>query len=168
MEEDSGEVYRLKKEFRVLERKVLLLIAFPLPVFSFVYLSVSNGSSPNTTVWPQFINFVLLLLVIVLLTGQLLRFNNRVQAIKNANLDLLKRVRLLGKATLERFWVLFFVGFLTALGLLMYENPGFTIAYAITLVFVSLGKPTPDRIIYQLKLQKEERDKVQQINRRDD
>ncbi|WP_114749323.1 hypothetical protein [Pleomorphovibrio marinus] len=168
MEENNGEVSQLKKEFRVLERKVLLLIAFPLPIFSFVYLSVSNGSSIISTVWPPFINILILLLVIALLIGQLLRFNNRVQSIKNANLDLFNRVQLLGKATLERFWILFWVGILTALGLMMFENPGFTIAYAITLVFVSLGKPTPDRIIYQLKLKKEERDKVQQINRRDD
>ncbi len=167
MEENSEDIKTLKKEFRILEMKVLVLIAIPLPFFSFVYLSISQGSTFDLPAVPVFLNLVLLLLVITLLVGQLLRFNGKVQGIRNSNLDLIHRVRLLGKATMERFWVLLLVGFLASLGLLLYENPGFTIAYAITLVFVSLGKPTPDRIIQQLKLNSGDREKVQQINRRD-
>jgi hypothetical protein len=167
MGERSGEISRLKKEFRRLETKVLILIAIPLPVFSIVYLSVSQGSSFILPTVPAILNPVLLFLVIALLVAQILRFNGRIQGIRNSDRELIQRVGLLGKATMERFWVLFWVGLLASLGLLLYENPGFTIAYAITLVFVSLGKPTPHRIIQQLKLNKEEREKVQQINLRD-
>jgi len=55
---------------------------------------------------------------------------------------------------MSRFWKLFAIGFLCAAGLLFYENPGFTIA--ATLIYVSLGKPTPDRIVKLLRLKGED------------
>lgn len=68
---------------------------------------------------------------------------------------------------MARFWQLFIAGFLCAFGLIVYENPGFTVAYAVTLILTSLAKPTPDRIIRLLRLKGEDREAVEGLKVRE-
>ena len=71
------------------------------------------------------------------------------------------------KATFLRYWQLFWIGILCAFGLFFYENQGFTIVYAVTLLFVSLAKPMPARIVSALRLKGEEKDQVMEIQKRE-
>jgi hypothetical protein len=51
------------------------------------------------------------------------------------------------------------------LGLLFSGNPGFVVIFAITLVFFSLGKISPDRMARLMKLKKENRELLREISR---
>ncbi|MDN3686588.1 hypothetical protein [Cyclobacterium jeungdonense] len=169
MIEKAERLKSLKKDFRLLERNVLLLIAIPLPFFSFAYLySTSSTLSLDLPELPSFLNYVTLSLVTALLVMQQVGFQKRISKVKNSDADLGIRIKSYASATFLRYWQLFWVGILTSFGLFFYNNQGFTIMYAINLLFVSLGKPTPHRIVTSLHLKKEEKDLVYEINKRDD
>ena len=163
------EVDELKKEYRVLERNVLLLIVIPLPFFSYAYLYTTGQSKsislPNL---PEQLNILLLIVAIGGLVLQFIRFNRRLKATRNEGRDFEEKFLTYVSMTMERYWILFGVGFICAVGLLLFENPGFTISYAVCLLVVSLGKPSPERITSSLRLKKEEKDKVFEISRRED
>ena len=57
------------------------------------------------------------------------------------------------------------MGFIAAAGLLFYENAGFTVTYAITLILVSVAKPSPERINRLFGLKGEEKELVYHINK---
>ncbi|WP_209330411.1 hypothetical protein [Lunatimonas salinarum] len=158
----------LKNEFRVLERNVLILTAVPLPLFSFAYLYTTGGSmSLDLPELPVFLSRGMLVVAIGLLILQTLTFNRQVRKVRVQETPIQSRIKAYAAASIARFWMLFAVGILSSIGLLLSEKPGFTIAYAVCLLFVSLGKPTPDRIAKALKLKGEEKEQVYDIRRRD-
>ena len=64
----ENQIKMMKKDFRLLERNVLLLIAIPLPIFSFAYLYVNSGNLEfNLPQLPEVFNFILLGLVSAML-----------------------------------------------------------------------------------------------------
>ncbi len=153
----------LREIYDKLERQVLILMAIPIPFFALVYLYQESGSRS----WdlPQFSSFwesFGLSLIGLLLA---LHYFNFHQKIKTAidNPALVTKLRLYGSATVTRFWMLFLCAILCAIGLLLFSNAGYTIAFAVTLVFFSLGKPTPDRIVRLLKLKGAEREEVEKL-----
>jgi hypothetical protein len=159
----------MKKDFRLLERNVLLLIAVPLPIFSFAYLYVTSGNLEfDLPELPPVYNYLTLGLVITILIFQQVAFSNRIKSVRNNVEELNQKVKGYSRATFLRYWQLFWVGLLSAFGLFFYENQGFTMAYAITLLFVSLAKPTPRRIISELRLKNQEKDLVTEIQKRED
>jgi hypothetical protein len=167
--DSNDQLQMMKKDFRLLERNVLILIAVPLPIFSFAYLYVTSGNLEfDLPELPQVFNFLTLGLVTAILIFQQVAFSNRVKSIRNNVKELNQRVKGYGRATFLRYWQLFWVGLLSAFGLFFYENQGFTMAYAITLLFVSLAKPTPRRIISELRLKNQEKDLVTEIQKRED
>jgi hypothetical protein len=167
--EPDDQLQIMKKDFRLLERNVLLLIAVPLPVFSFAYLYVTSGNLAfDLPEFPPVFNFLILALVIVMLIFQQIAFGNRIKHIRDNVKELHQRVKGYAKATFLRYWHFFWVGLLSAFGLFFYENQGFTMAYAITLLFISLAKPTPGRIISELRLKNQEKDLVAKIQKRED
>ena len=156
----------LKRRFRILERNVLLLIIAPLPFFSFAYLYTTNAIREiEVPEFPQFLNLFALSLAIALLAFQQINFQRRISAIRESGADLEERFNGYSKAITTRYWILCLVGFISAAGLWLYENAGFTVAYAITLVLISVAKPSPDRIIRLLRLKGEERDFMFHINK---
>ncbi len=167
--DNDERLLRLKKDFRLLERNVLLLIAIPLSFFAFAYLySTSDTLSFDLPVLPPVLAYLGLGTVAVLLVMQQVAFESRIQLVKKSDSELHERVKRYAQATFLRYWQLFWVGVISALGLFLYDNPGFTIGYALTLLFVSLGKPTPHRIVTALQLTKGDKDLVYQINKRED
>jgi hypothetical protein len=157
----------IRKIYDGLEPNVLILIAIPIPFFAFAYLHAQNG----TAAWdfpsvPAFWDSFLLAFVFALLALHYVSFHNGIKKALNVDWSLEEKVRKYAAATIQRFWVLFFSGLICALGLVMFDNAGYTIAFAISLVFSSLGKPTPDRIIRLLRLKGEEREEVEQLKMR--
>ncbi|MEX2566275.1 MAG: hypothetical protein WD431_10060 [Cyclobacteriaceae bacterium] len=158
----------IKKTFNRMERNVLILIAIPLPVFALAYFNVTGDQVDfGLPQLPWIFNYFALALVITLLFLQAYAFNKRVKSVREAAPTFKEKIAAYEKATNFRFWQLFWVGLLCAFGLFFYENPGFTVAYAVNLVFISLGKPTPYRIINALRLKGEEREMAFEINKRD-
>ncbi|SHN02453.1 hypothetical protein SAMN04488057_105283 [Cyclobacterium lianum] len=168
MDRDS-QVFELKKSFRLLETKVLVLIAIPLPVFSFAYLYTSSGNREVylPEISPVFL-YLILAAILWLLFLQYNSFQKRILPAKNSAIALSDKLLLYGKAAVRRYWYLFWAGLLSALGLIVYENQIFTVTYALNLIFVSLAKPTPDRLVKALHLKNEEREMAYEINRRED
>lgn len=163
------ETDELKKKYRVLERNVLLLIVTPLPFFSYAYL-YTTGQSKSLSIpnLPELLKYLLLILAFGGLLIQQIRFNQGLKSARVASLSFDERFSIYVVVTMERYWILLFVGFLSTVGLLFFENPGFTLAYATCLMVVSLGKPTPERIISGLRLKNEAKGKVYEISRRED
>jgi len=156
----------LRKIYQTLERNVLILIAIPLPFFAFVYLSSQNGTLDfNLPELPVFWESLGLGIAFAVLFVQYITFQSAIKKILAGDFELEKRVKLYSGATISRFMVLFASIFLSAVGLLFFENSGYTIAFAVSLVFMSLGKPTPDRIIRLLRLKGDDRAKIEELKR---
>jgi hypothetical protein len=150
-----------------LERLVLILIAFPIPFFAVVYLDAQNKMLFTevpiiSTSWEK----IGLTTILVLLGLHYLNFQKDIRSIKMSNQELVMKVQRYSKATAKRFWVLMIAALVCAAGLLLFQNPVFTLLFAITLVFYSLGKPTPDRMVRLLKLKGEEKKAVLDLKRR--
>jgi hypothetical protein len=156
----------IKNQFRILERNVLILIILPLPFFAFAYLYTTN---PTRTIQipeiPAFFNPFFLSLALALLAFQQIYFQRSIRAIKGSGLEIKEKFNRYAKTVIWRYWLLLVVGFICAAGLLLYQNTGFTIAYAITLVLISVAKPSPVRIIRLFHLKGEEKDLIFNINR---
>jgi hypothetical protein len=70
-------------------------------------------------------------------------------------------------ATKERYFLLFLISLISSVGLLFFENAIFIVIFAVTLIFFSVGKPTPDRIGKLLKLDKEQKEQIRLASRPD-
>lgn len=154
--------------YEKLERNTLILIACSIPFFAVVYLySQSESITRSSFNLPETADFILLGLIYFLLAFHYWKFHNSIKNILNNNHDLETKIVLYEQATIRRFWTLLLSSVLCPLGLLLFENNGYIIAYALTLVFLSLGKPTPDRIVRLLKLKGEEKERVIRIKTRE-
>lgn len=160
------ENYSIKDHFRLLERNILILIILPLPFFAISYLYTT---SPTRTIqipeFPEFLNPFSLSLALALLAFQQINFQRNIREIMEDELQVQEIFRRYASASLRRYWILLVVGFLCAAGLFLYQNMGFTIAYAINLVLVSAAKPSPTRIIRLFRLKGEQKDIIYNINR---
>lgn len=157
----------IKKIYESLERNVLILIAIPIPFFAVTYLNSQNRTfSLNLPEVPPFWDSFGLGLVVSILVVHYFNFQSAIKRIQNKGYDLETKVSLYSQATMLRFYMLFASSLICAVGLLFFENAGYTISFAIILVFFSLGKPSPDRIVRLLKLKGEEKDKMLELRNR--
>ncbi|MFT7364585.1 MAG: hypothetical protein ACI9UV_002795, partial [Algoriphagus sp.] len=81
--------------------------------------------------------------------------------------ELILKLRAYTNATKERYVLLFFISLISSVGLLFFENAIFIVIFAVTLIFFSVGKPTPDRISKMLKLDKEQKEQIRVASRPD-
>lgn len=151
-----------------MERNVLIMIAIPIPFFGFVYLNTENPifffEVPQLTGFWEYFG---LGLVFTFLIAQYYSFQKDSKNIEKSSFGLEKKLEAYSKASFNRFRILFVSGLVAAAGLFLFGNAGYTIAFAVTLVFFSAAKPTPERIIRALKLKGEEKDQVMGLKRRE-
>ncbi|WP_161625604.1 hypothetical protein [Cyclobacterium qasimii] len=115
----------MKKDFRVLERNVLLLIAIPLPIFAFAYMYVTSGNLEfNLPELPQVFNYVILGLVSAVLVMQQIAYTKRIRVIRGNTDDLNQKIKGYARAIFLRYWHLFWVGILSAFGLFFMKIKG--------------------------------------------
>lgn len=151
--------------YRKTERLTLLILMVALPLFGIVYL---YDSSDN--LWwdlpqlPGFINGFLIGFSIAILIGQYVIFHKKLKLTFIAD-DLLEKVRIYSNATNHRYLFLFAVSILATIGLLFNQNPIYTVIFAVTLIFFSLAKPSPDRMARLMKLKKEDRELIREASR---
>jgi hypothetical protein len=144
------------------------MIAIPIPFFGFVYLNSENPvfffEIPQVT---EFWEYFGLGMVFTLLIAQYVVFQKETKSIVDSSSELPAKLTSYSKASFKRFGILFVAALVAAAGLLLFGNAGYTIAFAVTLVFFSAAKPSPDRIIRSLKLKGEEKDLVNGLKRRE-
>jgi hypothetical protein len=155
----------LRALYRRTEQLTLVILILSLPIFGGVYL-YHNSATINKDL-PQLdvlVQVALLGLGFLLLGLHYVLFHKKIkQSFSQENM--LDKVSLYCSATRQRFFLLFLVSVLSSLGLLFSGNPGFVVIFAITLVFFSLGKPSPDRMARLMKLKKEDRELLREISR---
>lgn len=138
-----------------------------LPIFGMVYLYYNSGNLnwklPNI---PDFVESFLLFSAAILLVFQYGFFEKKIQLTFQQE-DLLEKLKTYANAALKRFYLLFLLTVICSLGLLFFGNPFFVLLFAITLVFFSLAKPTPDRLSRWMKLNKVQGDLIRQASRPD-
>ncbi|MCU0400107.1 MAG: hypothetical protein MUE75_03715 [Algoriphagus sp.] len=155
----------LRKIYHRTERLTLIILIISLPIFGMVYLYHNSGSiTKDLPELSGFPNGFLMTFSVTLLVGQYWAFHVNIKK-TFAQTELLEKVKIYAKATSQRFLFLFLVSICSTIGLLFSGNPFFIVLFALTLVFFSLAKPSPDRIARLLKLKKEDRELLREIAR---
>lgn len=154
---------QLKKKYKSLEVVILILMVVSLPLFGMVYLYYNSGNMDwGLPVLPDWIDDLLYGAGIGLLLVQYLLFHKNLKAAIQLE-DLFQKLSSYLKATQVRFLILFLTSLLSTVGLLFFKSPMYVVIFAVTLLFYSLAKPTPDRIKRLLKLSKEDAEIVKEI-----
>ncbi len=154
------EIEEIRRIYKNLEQLVLILMLIALPLFGMIYLYYNSGNLDwELPEIPDFFNGVLAGGGTALLVIQYYLFHKKLK-VSFQYAELLRKVKVYSDATKERFFILFASSVLATLGLLFYGNPYFVILFAVTLIFFSLAKPTPERMGRLMKLKKEDRDVI--------
>lgn len=155
----------LRKIYHQTERLTLIILIISLPIFGMVYLYHNSGSiTKDLPELSGFPNGFLMTFSVTVLVGQYWAFNVYLKKTFAEN-QLLEKVKIYAKATSQRFLFLFVVSICSTIGLLFSGNPFFIVLFAVTLVFFSLAKPSPDRMARLMKLKKEDRELLREIAR---
>ncbi len=159
------ELPQIRVIYQSTERLTLILLIIALPAFGVVYLQQSSGKTAwNLPEFPEVFEWFLAVFSSMILVAQYVVFHGKIKS-TFAQSGLLQKVKTYCRATRQRFLFLFGVSLLATLGLLLSQNPVFTLIFAVTLVFFSLGKPSPDRMARLMKLKKEDRELIREASR---
>jgi hypothetical protein len=158
-----------KEELRTIyhrtERLTVVVLLLALPAFGTVYLYQQSGTFLQTlTLLPTWAQYILLGAGVLLLVIQYLLFHQKIKQSFQRE-SLLENVGLYAAATRQRFLILFLVSMISTAGLYWSGSPGFVFLFTLALVFFSLGKPSPDRMVRLMKLKKEDRELLTEISR---
>jgi hypothetical protein len=158
-----------KEELRAIyhrtERLTVVVLLLALPAFGTVYLYQQSGTFSQTLpLLPTWAQYILLGAGVLLLVLQYVLFHQKIKQSFQQEL-LLEKVGLYAAATRQRFLVLFLVSMISTAGLYWSGSPGFVFLFTLALVFFSLGKPSPDRMVRLMKLKKEDRELLTEISR---
>jgi membrane protein insertase Oxa1/YidC/SpoIIIJ len=148
-----------------LERNLLLLMALPLPVFAVIYLKAGKDGFEQPTLAIFGANF-LLAMALFLLGLQYFNFQKQISHIRQQDEPLELRMTRYEKAIMSRYWILFAITWISGLGLYLFGNQLFSVIFALALIAFSLGKAMPRRIIKQLGLKGEEKEKIEALSKR--
>ena len=159
------EIELLRVAYRRTEQQTLICLLLSLPLFGIIYLYQQAGNLNKTIPQlPFFAQVLVLVASFLLLTAHYFLFHRRIKA-TFVQEELSEKILAYLAATKQRYWLLFIVAVVSSLGLLLSSNPGFVVVFALALVFFSLGKPSPDRMVRLMKLKKEDRELLTEISR---
>jgi len=158
-----------KEELRTIyhctERLTVVVLLLALPAFGMVYLYQQSGTFSQTIpLLPTWAQNLLLGAGFLLLALQYGLFHQKIKQSFQQE-SLLEKVGLYAAATRQRFLILFLVSVISTAGLYWSGSPGFVFLFTLALVFFSLGKPSPDRMVRLMKLKKEDRELLTEISR---
>lgn len=142
-------------------------MAIVLPIFGMIYLYHNSGNlNWDLPEVPAIVEEGLIGFGVGLLLVQFLLFRKRIKSSFLTG-ELILKLKSYTNATKERYVLLFFISLISSVGLLFFENAVFIVIFAVTLIFFSAGKPTPDRISRILKLDKEQKEQIRLASRPD-
>lgn len=158
---------RLKKHYRSQEVTLLVLMILALPLFGVVYLYYNSGNLHwNLPEIPDFFKGLLAGLGYGLFMGQYFIFRDTLKKARQEE-DFEEKIIFFLDASKKRFFYLFGISLISTVGLLFYQTAWFIILFALTLVFFSLAKVSPERTKRLLRLSKEEGEILRLISRPD-
>jgi ACR3 family arsenite efflux pump ArsB len=161
------ETQEIRKVYKSTEQLVLVLMIFALPLFGMVYLYFTSGNlNWGLPVLPDSVFWSLVVFNLVTLVVQYILFHQKIRLTFQIE-DLESKSKIYLSATRSRFLILFLVSIFSSVGLLFFKSPAFVFLFAVTLVFFSLAKPSPDRMSRLMKLKKEQRDLLKEATRPD-
>lgn len=159
------ETQELRKLYKSVEQRILILMGVSLPIFGLVYLYYNSGNLnwqlPNI---PMIFEVILVIFAVILIVVQYVLFERKLKLTFEKE-ELIDKVRIYAGAALQRFYILFLLSLVCSIGLLFFGNPLFVLLFAINLVFFSLAKPTPDRLSRWMKLSKVNGDLIREASR---
>jgi len=159
------EVSELRKLYKKVEVRLLIMLGITLPLFGVVYLYYNSGNlNWELPALPPSVEIALVGLGLFLLLAQFLLYRKRFKAVFESK-DLYHKMVIYSEASLQRIHILAVSCLVDAVGLLLFKNPLFVVFFAVTLVFFSLAKPSPDRIIRTMKLGTSDGDLIRQASR---
>lgn len=159
------ELQEIRTHYQKTERLTVLILILALPVFGMIYLYQESGNVRwDLPKLHGVLEWFLAGFSAVLLVAQYVIFHKKLN-LGFKQTELLEKVKIYTQATSQRFLILFLASILASVGLLLNQNPVFTLLFAVTLVFFSLGKPSPDRMARLMKLKKEDRELVREASR---
>ncbi|MBN7812300.1 hypothetical protein J0A68_15205 [Algoriphagus sp. H41] len=159
------EQQQIREIYRSTERLTVVLLIFALPAFGMVYLYQNSGTLDwDLPALPKLGEWLILGAATAILIAQYVLFHQKLK-LTFAQAELVEKTRIYCEATKQRFWALFGVSLLVSLGLLLTQSPMFTLLFAVTMVFFSLAKPSPDRMARLMKLKKEDRELIREASR---
>jgi TRAP-type C4-dicarboxylate transport system permease small subunit len=137
------EIELLRVAYRRTEQQTLICLLLSLPLFGIIYLYQQAGNLNKTIPQlPFFAQVLVLVALLLLLTAHYFLFHRRIKA-TFVQEELSEKI----------------------LAYLAATNPGFVVVFALALVFFSLGKPSPDRMMRLLKLKKQDWELLVEISR---
>ncbi len=159
------EIELLRVAYRRTEQQTLVCLLLSLPLFGIIYLYQQAGNlNKSIPQLPFFAQVLVLVASLLLLAVHYFLFHRRIKATFIQD-ELSEKILGYLAATKQRHWLLFIVAVASSLGLLLSSNPGFVVVFALSLVFFSLGKPSPDRMMRLLRLKKQDRELLVEISR---
>ncbi len=159
------EIELLRVAYRRTEQQTLICLLLSLPLFGIIYLYQQAGNlDKSIPQLPFFAQVLVLVASMLLLAAHYFLFHRRIKA-TFVQEEISEKILAYLAATQQRYWLLFIVAVASSLGLLLSSNPGFVVVFALALVFFSLGKPSPDRMMRLLRLKKQDRELLVEISR---
>ncbi|MDH5366024.1 MAG: hypothetical protein OEW67_03500 [Cyclobacteriaceae bacterium] len=159
-DKNNRDFFSVKQFFDKINLIFHSILALPLLVFGWLFLEAKNGRfSAVETAGMNIINFILPFLILIIIGFSFLVFKKELKKINN-ELPLSKKLESYLKCALMKFAGLEFALVLSVLGYYLTFTNTFVAMFMIILVFFSLSKPTPYRIVNNLQLKGEERDMV--------
>lgn len=159
------EIQEIRKIYRQTEQRSLIVILLALPVFGIIYLFYESGNKLlNLPEIPDLLVWIMASICIVVLIVQYVLFGQKIKLTFKED-ELVEKVKIYAQATTQRYIILFVASLISSIGLLLSNNPVFTLFFAIALVFFSLAKPTPDRLARLMKLKKEDKELIRTASR---
>jgi hypothetical protein len=159
------EIQEIRKIYRQTEQRSLIVILLALPVFGVIYLFYDSGNKlMNLPEIPDLLVWIMASICIVVLIVQYVLFGQKIKLTFEKD-ELVEKVKIYAQATTQRYIILFVASLMSSIGLLLTNNPVFTLFFAIGLVFFSLAKPTPDRLARLMKLKKEDKELIRTASR---
>lgn len=159
------EIQEIRKIYKQTEMLSTIVMLVALPAFGIIYLFFESGRKLVEV--PEINESLVWLLASICGFGlifQYLQFGQKIKLTFKKN-ELLDKVKIYSQATNQRYIILLLASLVSSLGLLLSRNPIFTLFFAITLVFFSVAKPTPDRMARLMKLKKEEKELIRDASR---
>lgn len=154
--------YKNSKEFQTkLINQAYACVGLPLLAFSWVYLELLEGNVKPVASETLLYSLVAVVsaVILALLLKALREFRKGVREARTES-ELSDKLTLYGQVSFRKFLYLFAASVFTVAGLYLSASELFAVWFAVIVVVFSLGNPTKDRIVEDLRLKDEDKKTV--------
>lgn len=160
------------RKFENLNNVFYLMVGLPLLLFAWTYLNlklISPWVYFEEPLTGTFLHALILVVVIVLPVLAYKRYKKEIATASSASKDVQNTVSLREKvnvfisASLRFYYVLTISNILVVIGFYFSAEEFYIFFYSILLILYSINRPTPDRMVKELRFKKEEKEAFYQL-----